>query len=727
MQSPEALTMLVFGVYEGERMSIDVPIGASVGEAKKMFQNIFGIYVDDFSKKDRKVVVLHYSGSDLEEGWCFTDLGISPGSTIKIHMKEEIKPVLFVHCTYNDEVIDIVDKSVTVHTMKVEDLRTIVGKRTGIPVSIFRLVNNEGHEMYDGHELYNYNVEAGMTLRMENWDGWNEFINLCIMGFTPQVLAQISTDEVISRFQMKVALFISAHYGCVDLARSLIRQGVRADEHIGEHPNRQWCNEKSHIETKKAPIHEATENGQLGVVRLFVNHDITVVMAKDGNDLNALNIALRKKQKPCASFLLTRQWTKVPVGKFGSITVQSLRKIKSWSIRAKERAFAKYGQTRSTLKKRSYTCGALVSYGQPVVNGFTPSPMTGKPKNEMKDKEKQKSIDTFHEVYGINGDPENYFRQMGSLTGLRNLNRRRNTKWGAMIDRSDVAVQLAGGLGNAMEADLEAETAYSVKGQGTKTVAESVVSDADSRPYKGKRYQGAGHSIDQVAEYNAKTTFANKNVRGGGKADHPLDDDIGDPNTKLPPLSHRSKIQGGKDTIKEEDEGELSDNSMDKKYKAKYIQTPINKKPEKSAKSIPSLRGGGGEKSKMALNAETPGSPRSIADKSEKSDKKSKKKNRITSSVLLSKAKAASEGAVPLPLISTENISRPFFYHRGLREDDVVQPILDLVSKYQGSTSRDRAIKSMTIANTFKEKAWLSQIRMAMALTTHTIRRSVAN
>jgi hypothetical protein len=62
--------------------------------------------------------------------------------------------------------------------------------------------------------------------------------------------------------------------------------------------------EDPHIQTKKAPIHEATENGQLGILRLFVNHDITSVMAKDGNDLTALNIALRQKVKPCASMCL---------------------------------------------------------------------------------------------------------------------------------------------------------------------------------------------------------------------------------------------------------------------------------------------------------------------------------------------------------------------------------------------------------------------------------------
>jgi hypothetical protein len=49
------------------------------------------------------------------------------------------------------------------------------------------------------------------------------------------------------------------------------------------------------------------------VCRLFVNMDITVITAKDGNDLAPLNIALRKKVKNCASFLLTKQWSKVSV------------------------------------------------------------------------------------------------------------------------------------------------------------------------------------------------------------------------------------------------------------------------------------------------------------------------------------------------------------------------------------------------------------------------------
>lgn len=711
MSEWDTTTMLVFGVFEGERESIDVPIGALVGEVKQMFQKTFGIYVDELSKKDRNIVVVHYCGSDLDESWCFTDLGIAPGSTVKLCMKEEIKPVLFIYCTYNEETVDIVDNDLVVPLMSVADLRSSVAAKTGLPVSIFRILSPDGKEMFDEHTLYDYNIDAGMTIRQENWDGWNEFINLCTMGFTPQVLAQISSDEVISRFQLKVALAIAAHFGCVDLARNLIKQGVRADEPTGEHPSRQWCGSASHIQTFKCPIHEAVENGQLAIVRLFVNQDITVVMAKDGNSLNALNIALRKKQKACATFLLTRQWTKVPVGKFGSISVQTLRKIKTWSLRAKEKAYAKFGPSRSTMKKRSFTCGALVSYGPPVVNGVLPNPISGRPKLEMRDRDRQKAIDSFHEVYGIRGDPENYFKQMGSLTSFKNLKMKRDTKWASMIGRSDVAVQLAQGI--TQDADIESSASKS-KNRGmtqSSALADSSISEdskfqAMKNRRKSIRLEEALNEKDETLKKEpAKTTFMAKQKR------RPSDLQLESQDTergskKLPPIKS--------DAVKEEDEPHSPNN------RARFFQTPS--KDLKGTKALPDIRGD-------AKTTEPPLSPKSVGGKSQalsekSSEKKGKKRKRMSSAILLSKAKAASEGAIPLPLVSTENISRPFFYHNGQREEDVVQPIIDLVSKYQGVSSRDRAIKSLTIANTFKEKAWLNQIRMAMTLTENSIKRT---
>jgi len=58
--------------------------------------------------------------------------------------------------------------------------------------------------------------------------------------------------------------------------------------------------------------------------RLFVNTDITVITVKDVYDLAHLNIALRKKVKNCASFLLAKQWSKVGNSRLGLINNQQL-------------------------------------------------------------------------------------------------------------------------------------------------------------------------------------------------------------------------------------------------------------------------------------------------------------------------------------------------------------------------------------------------------------------
>lgn len=104
--------------------------------------------------------------------------------------------------------------------------------------------------------------------------------------------------------------------------------------------------------------------------------------------------------------------------------------------------------------------------------------------------------------------------------------------------------------------------------------------------------------------------------------------------------------------------------------------------------------------------------------------KKKVRRNRVSSALLLSKAKS-SEGAIPLPLISNEQDRRPFFYHVGMREDEIVDATLDLVTKYRGNTSRDRAIQSLTVANAFAGKPWLGQVRLALNLTSNSLKHNV--
>ena len=94
--------------------------------------------------------------------------------------------------------------------------------------------------MFDSHTLDEYGLDMGDTVRMETWDGWNDFLNLAVMGFASHVLNRLSVDDTISRFQMKVALYIAAHHGHADLALSLLRLGIKASDPIGDHPCRLW-------------------------------------------------------------------------------------------------------------------------------------------------------------------------------------------------------------------------------------------------------------------------------------------------------------------------------------------------------------------------------------------------------------------------------------------------------------------------------------------------------
>lgn len=695
-------SMLVFGVHEGERVAIDVPIGSTVGEVKKMIQIKLNIFFDELVKQDKKILVVSYAGSDLNDAWVFTDLGIIPGSTVKVCMKEEVKPVLFVKCSHSGELIEIMD-DYHVEKMMVDDLRTMVSKKSGLPVSIFRLVSRDGMELYDRHCLFDYNIECGHTVYMENWDGWTELINYSILGLTPSVMPLIVQDEIQSRFQLKVVMYISAHFGCVDLARTCIRSGIRPDEPIGEHPSRQWCKDDSHIETRRTAVHEAAEFGQLGVLRLFVTTDITCSMARDGHNLTPLNLALRKGQKPCASFLLTKQWVRVPITRSQSMTLQTFRRIKLWCERCKERAFMKHGPNKSSLKRRSFNTGPLVSHGV-ILDGYSASPMNGKSKPQQSTKDRKKQLnESLSESDSKSDDPEAYFRH---LTAVQTYGPkfRQNTKWGKMVGKPNVGALLGSGL--------------KVPGKGDKPDGPSETAGSDSPDNESK-------------EISMSNTTGNKEQ------------------IKLPPIQEKSRMnmilsqsQPSVAYVNNPEEAGEKEGGADKlninmEKGRKYIRTgQANTKAKNNlSHSMPNMRIrttsiSDKEKEKDRTSLTSAKSDKTNNERATTAmSRMSKRRKKVTSAMLVQQQgnKGGPEGAVPLPVVSSEHDLRPFFYHNGTREEDILLPVMRAVANYQGTDARDRAVKSLAIASTFKEKPWLMQVRMAMSLTASTLKRDVAN
>ena len=367
--------MLFFWVYENQRVPCDVPGHVTVRQAKEIVSSKLGLQLA--FREENKVLALRFAGSELEDSWILADMCIVPGSTLKLTLRARVQPSLFVFCRYNRETFSI-DNVTWIDEMMVSELRQRVSEHTGLPVSVSRLLSPDGREMYDMYQLSSYGIAKGMTIIMETWDGWNDFLMSSIAGHTKAVMASTAPNEIVARFQWRVALYIAAHFGHVDLASHIMKLGVKSHEPVGEHPARQWCNQIANVNSQKAPVHEAAQQGQYVLLRLFVSQDISCLLVKDGNGQNPLSISLRRKMKKCASFLLAKQWTKVQVTKELSLPVILYSKMLIWADRAKLRALVSHGLENSSLKQSNKNRSPLVTFGV-LVDGFSPSQINSRP------------------------------------------------------------------------------------------------------------------------------------------------------------------------------------------------------------------------------------------------------------------------------------------------------------------------------------------------------------
>ncbi|XP_070571807.1 protein ANKUB1-like [Ptychodera flava] len=365
--------MRIFVTFEDRRDSLDVKPADDVASLKAKTIDVFQI-----DTRGGQFVVLNYQGSDLMDDWYLSDIGIHAGATLKAGLREEVKPTLYVYSAFNDETIEILEDLNPI-TTTVAELKTFVVRRCGIPITVFRLVAMDGSDMYDVNSLDTYNIELGATVTMLTWDGWNEFLKAASIGHTAEVLKTMSSDDMVAKYQYRVALFIAAHHGHMDLATTMLKQGVRSDEEVGDHPTKEWC-EYVHIDSKKTPIHEAAEHGQLQILRIFVFHNICCVTCKDGNGLTPLSVALRKQQREVALYLLTKQWSSVTYSAV-TLPLTIYSQVRKWCDKAKDKVLLIYGADKSSLKmRRPYRQnGALCGQGVHV-DGFTESYQNGSPR-----------------------------------------------------------------------------------------------------------------------------------------------------------------------------------------------------------------------------------------------------------------------------------------------------------------------------------------------------------
>ena len=682
--------------YGKTRLRLNVEDGKTVGDVKEVVRDCLMIGPDEgpagVEQQEKKLLILKYAGAELNDSWVVADIGIAPGTTLRAVLKDEIKPSLYIYSTFNEETVPLFQR-INFHQVTVADLRGIVSRKTGLPVSVFRLLNSENVEMYDPHFLDNYGMDLGQTIRMETWDGWNDFLNLSIMGFATLVKDKLSANEVEARYQMKVALYIAAHFGHVDLAVSLLRLGMRADEPVGDHPMRQWCQRTTnHIDSLKAPVHEAAEAGSLGVLRSFVHHNVCNVLVRDGNNLTPLNLTLRFKQKPCASFLLTKQWSKVNYTKKANLPLSIYTKMRRWANRAKDKTLLVHGQWKSSIRnpRRHVQTDALVGYGVQL-DGFTKSRLNSRTAEEVQAEEEQEQKrrrklqllyeekpqegnDTESRTPMIDMEPETYFKSMALIHTLKlpKLNR-----WGRALGKA---------------AHLEKQR---------------LASEAESQQEQESRAAPSNVSSEQRRRKSSITQPRPRSSSLGGADGKTI---------KLPPIKEQKLFKVVSSSHQNLTAGNKQELEFRDKRKALLLHTGSkadHNSPNKLSPSAQSLHAGTTTPSKTGKDRPGP-SP-------EENSPKKKKTQSVKSALFLKKARTG-DGAIPLPMVSVENNPRPFVS----KNDDFAQTTLEVYEKYRGLRSRDYAIKCLTLANSFKEKPWLKQVHQAMDIASQGVRRVIA-
>lgn len=619
--------MRVFVSHGNERETFDVPNDSTVRHIIEKVRETFHIGSDEgpagMELEDQKVLAIAYAGALLSDHWSLSDLGVPNGATLKAVLKTVVKPSLYVYCAFNEETVPIVNK-INVQQTNVGIVRGMVSRQTGLPVTVFRLTTQSGIEMYDNNTLWDYGVNLTDTLRLDVWDGWKEFLNLCVMGFTRHVMAHLPHDDVMARFHMKVAMYLAAHFGHVDLAVTLLKQGIRADESIGEHPMRQWCKyQVLHIDAEKAPVHEAAEAGSLSVLRSFVHSNVCNVLAKDGNDLTPLNLALRKKQKPCASFLLTKQWSKVSYTKKNSVNLSIYVKMKRWSERARNKVLVIYGQWKSSIKnpKKHIQIGALLGQGVQL-DGFSKSKMTTKPEGEtlmeMMEEEERR-----HRMYSNPipppVQPDVYFRSVKMMQD--NLNLPRLHKFSKIMQKV--------GAGAEQEQKDSSTEDKSSEHDTTDSDSTSGVFDTRQQAFRPRSNSHSGVRLPPITEKKKGISASQQNLSTLN-----LDD---------------PEFRQGKRTVNNAKPGD--NNKQKDKEEDEKISKPA---PFKQSISTQSL----GDGLKVSKKAK--------AEEDEDTGPRKKKERNVRSATLLAKAKTEG-GSIPLPMVSTNGVPRPFI--RAKNED----------------------------------------------------------
>ena len=188
--------------------SVDIDEKISVEKLLNLVKKEFGLNIWQRGAPERNLV-LNFNGCDLKPKWNVADLSMPSGSMIRCLFRPENSPFVYVHCSYNKQILKITEPTLNLDS-SIKELRVYVARLLGIPLSLFCLETYTGKQkLYDDKTLNDYDIKAHEHLYLKVWNDQEKFLNSCLRGFSDN----FSNDEFIRHFQSQVALHIAAFHG----------------------------------------------------------------------------------------------------------------------------------------------------------------------------------------------------------------------------------------------------------------------------------------------------------------------------------------------------------------------------------------------------------------------------------------------------------------------------------------------------------------------------------
>lgn len=289
--------MRYFVEYESHRYRLDVPPDKEVRWIKQRLRDKTGYNTGE------KFVLCHRN-TELQDDWVLSKLTCSIPSGSVIHCSV-CKNRLDIEVGLNfsgkrHSIMEEFNRANTVHDLKCE-----IQFSLGLPVSSFTLYNGR-RKMYDSQRLDEFNIYAPSTITLVSWEGWDRFLWYATEGRTKQLIGSMEKDQLVCKYQQKVALFIAAHYNHVDMAGELLQLGVSCNRPVGVHPSKLWCEplQKSHSELT-TPIFHAAAKGNLDVLRLFLEAKPDLLMNLDSQGNTLIDVTLKHQHIKCMEYMKT--------------------------------------------------------------------------------------------------------------------------------------------------------------------------------------------------------------------------------------------------------------------------------------------------------------------------------------------------------------------------------------------------------------------------------------